>query len=693
MLTKITIGAVALSFLIRSGVAQTPPAVPSQYQDAYNAVNSNLTSFQTTINSAWNGTPSPLVYSSQLQTVNSDLTTNLLGANYYPMTVLSELNSLQALGVRAITFHINFPALLPSYYTNAADYQAYVNFYTTLVSEIRSRGLKVIIENTIAIVYPSNNSAGFIPYYQSLDWPTYMNQRAQLAANIANLFHPDYLVLVAEPDTEANSTFQANANTVAGSTQMVQGMISAVKATGATSVKLGAGSGTWNPSFMQYIQSFSTLPLDFVDMHVYPVNKNNLPNALNAVNVIKAAGKQPTMSEMWAYKESDAEYTSNSLSYTTVYARDVFSFWTSTDIAFLQTMSKFANFGNFIFMTPFWSHNLAAYLDYNTCAGQSDSSLILAGGTAATAANMVGAFTTTGLAWENLVITSPDNTPPVVPAPPALKAASQTATNLVWTPTTDNIGVAAYNIYRNGALAGTVSSPLNFYDTGLSASTTYSYSIAAFDAAGNLSQRSAPLSVTTLAYPDKTPPTTPAGVSATPFSDTLMNLAWTPSSDNVAVSGYEIYRGTSPASITPYSTSTVNSFLDLSVAPSKTYYYQIDAYDTSGNHSPRSTVITATTNADTTPPTAPGNVTVVTQPGAAVISWTASTDDYMIGAYQVYRGLTSSSLQLIGGVVSPALTYTDTKVTSGKTYYYAVAATDVSKNLSTMSPQVVVTAP
>ena len=689
-----TTGAFALCCMIQTGFAQTQPPIPTPYQAAYNDVNSNLASFGATVNAAWDGTPSPVMYSSQLQTVNSDLTTNLLGPNYYQMTVLSELNALQALGVKAITFHINFPAMLPSYYSNPADYQAYLNFYTTLVNEIRSRGLKLIIENTIAIVYPGNNSAVFIPYYQGLDWPTYMSQRAQLAANIAKLFQPDYMVLVAEPDTETNSTFQPNANTVAGSTQMVQGMISAIQSAGATNVQLGAGCGTWNPNFIPFIQSFSTLPLNFVDMHVYPVNKNNLPNAMNALPIIHAAGKQATMSEMWAYKESDAEYTSGALTYTNVYARDVFSLWSPTDVTFLQTMSNFANYGKLTFMTPFWSHNLAAYIDYNTYGGQPDSTVILAGSTAATNANLVGAFTPTGLAWENLVIPSPDQTAPAVPATPALKAASQTVANLVWTPTTDNIGVAAYNIYRNGSFISTVSSPLNYFDTGLSPNTNYTYTIAAFDAVGNLSPQSAPLSMTTFSYPDKTPPSTPTSVSAVAFSDTQMSLTWTPSTDNVAVSGYEIYRGTTASNITPYAVSPVNSFLDLATGPSKTYYYQIDAYDTSGNHSARSAIVSGTTLADTTPPTTPTNVSVVAQSGPlGTVSWGSSVDDYMVAGYQIYRGTSPSSLQLTGGVAGTALTFSDTHMVSGKTYYYAVTATDVARNVSPMSQLVVVTAP
>ncbi len=693
MLKFIAIGAIALIGLTRSGLAQTPPSIPSQYADAYNNMNASLASFDTTVKAAWNGSPSPVSYSAQLLSANSALTSNLLGANYYSYTVLSELNDLQALGVKSITFHLDFPTLLPSYYSNPADYQGYLSFYTTLVAEIRSRGLKVIIENTTGSAYPGTNAASFIPYFQSLDWPTYMSQRAQLAANIAKLLQPDYMVLTAEPDTEANGTGQVNAGTVSGNTQMVQGMIAAVRGAGVSNVHLGAGCGTWHPSYIQFVQSFTTLPLDFIDMHVYPVNKNNLPNALTAVGMIQAAGKQASMSEMWAYKESDAEY-SQGLSYTTIYARDVYSFWGPTDIAFLQTMSDFANYGKFVFITPFWSHYLAAYLDYNSYGGQPDASLITTSATASSQANSIGAFTATGLAWENMAIAAPDKTPPLVPAAPALKGVSQTAATLVWTPTTDNVGVAAYNIYRNGALAGVVNTPLTYYDLALSPGTSYSYTVAAFDAAGNLSPQSSPLSVNTVAPPDTTPPSVPAGFNATPVSDLQMNLSWKASVDNVAVKGYEIYRGTAASSVVPYSSGPATSFTDTATIPSKTYYYQVDAYDAVGNHSARSAIVTATTLPDTTPPTVPGSVSVAAQSGPlATVSWGASTDDYMVGSYQIYRGTSPTGLQLVGGVAAPTVTFTDPHVVSGKTYYYAVAALDVARNISALSPAVLVSIP
>ncbi|MBI3041914.1 MAG: fibronectin type III domain-containing protein [Betaproteobacteria bacterium] len=78
-------------------------------------------------------------------------------------------------------------------------------------------------------------------------------------------------------------------------------------------------------------------------------------------------------------------------------------------------------------------------------------------------------------------------------------AASSSQINLTWTASTDNVGVTAYQVFRDEVFRATVSAPaVNFSDTGLAASTLYSYTVTACDAAGNCSAQAA-ASATTLA--------------------------------------------------------------------------------------------------------------------------------------------------------------------------------------------------
>jgi len=91
-----------------------------------------------------------------------------------------------------------------------------------------------------------------------------------------------------------------------------------------------------------------------------------------------------------------------------------------------------------------------------------------------------------------------DTQAPTVPANLAAIAISSSQINLTWTASTDNVGVSGYKVYRNGALVATVTKA-SYADTGLSASTSYTYTISAFDSAGNSSAQSAVAKATTAA--------------------------------------------------------------------------------------------------------------------------------------------------------------------------------------------------
>ncbi|MGH3509908.1 MAG: metallophosphoesterase, partial [Nocardioidaceae bacterium] len=123
---------------------------------------------------------------------------------------------------------------------------------------------------------------------------------------------------------------------------------------------------------------------------------------------------------------------------------------------------------------------------------------------------------------------TPDNTPPTTPGDLQASAASATEIDLSWTASTDDTGVAGYDVYRNGAPLGSVGAGTTGYqDVTAQPSTTYSYTVRAFDAFGNESQAAAAGA------------TTPAGATAV-FADgfELGNLsAWDTSGGLTAESG------------------------------------------------------------------------------------------------------------------------------------------------------------
>lgn len=196
-----------------------------------------------------------------------------------------------------------------------------------------------------------------------------------------------------------------------------------------------------------------------------------------------------------------------------------------------------------------------------------------------------------------------DTTPPSVPTNLTATVASSTQINLSWAASTDNTGVSPwYKIYRNGVLyssSGLTLLSLTYSDTNLSPSTTYTYTVAAYDAAGNLSAQSNAVTVATLAAADTTAPSVPTGLIATHVSSGSITLQWTASTDNVGVTGYKLYRGV-PAYPTPsllepsIAGTSINTYY---VSPSTTYTFTVAAYDAAGNVSAQSAAVTVTTPA------------------------------------------------------------------------------------------------
>ena len=118
-----------------------------------------------------------------------------------------------------------------------------------------------------------------------------------------------------------------------------------------------------------------------------------------------------------------------------------------------------------------------------------------------------------------------DTSPPSVPTNVVASAVSSTEVDLSWTPSTDNVGVDHYDVYRNNSKLPTpaAGSTSSYKDTTALASTTYTYCVVAYDAAGNASQ--APPG--TACAPPVTTPTGSGGgnQTLTPVADSYVNSA------------------------------------------------------------------------------------------------------------------------------------------------------------------------
>ncbi len=179
------------------------------------------------------------------------------------------------------------------------------------------------------------------------------------------------------------------------------------------------------------------------------------------------------------------------------------------------------------------------------------------------------------------ISSSVDTTAPSIPESFAGTAESGSQIDLSWQASTDNgAGVAGYRLFRDGVEIGT-SSTINYTDTGLTAETAYSYTVAAYDAAdpANESAQSEAVSVTTLSStsnPDTTAPSIPESLAGIADSGSQIDLSWQASTDSGAggVAGYRLFRDG-----VEIGTSSTTNYSDTGLTAGTTYSYSIAAYD------------------------------------------------------------------------------------------------------------------
>jgi chitodextrinase len=98
-----------------------------------------------------------------------------------------------------------------------------------------------------------------------------------------------------------------------------------------------------------------------------------------------------------------------------------------------------------------------------------------------------------------------DSTAPSAPTSLSTNTILSNQLNLLWTASTDAVGVTNYLIYRNGSLIDTIGNTTNYTVYGLTPSTAYNFTVYARDAAGNISAVSNTATATTTRATDVPP--------------------------------------------------------------------------------------------------------------------------------------------------------------------------------------------
>jgi len=249
-----------------------------------------------------------------------------------------------------------------------------------------------------------------------------------------------------------------------------------------------------------------------------------------------------------------------------------------------------------------------------------------------------------------------DQTPPSAPGTPSATNVTAASVTLTWGASSDNVGVTGYEVYNGSSLSAS-STGVGATIGNLKANTTYTFTVKAKDAAGNVSAASAPLTVKTAAGG--------GDGDTTGCSDP----AWTAS--GVYTGGQRVvYNG---------------------VIYEAKWWTQGDRPDQSGEWGVWKKVGDCSSGgtggtgggADTTAPTVPSGVTVtgVTQT-SVTLAWSGSTDNSgIVAGYDVYRGTTLAAS-------TTGLTATITGLTAGTAYSFTVKAKDAAGNMSAASAAV-----
>ena len=173
---------------------------------------------------------------------------------------------------------------------------------------------------------------------------------------------------------------------------------------------------------------------------------------------------------------------------------------------------------------------------------------------------------------------------------------------------------------------------------------------------------------------DTEAPTVPTNVTLNNITTSTIDVSWTASTDNEAVTSYDVI-----VNENLYGNSTNTSYTITGLSSNTTYAVTILAKDIVGNESAQTTAVNATTLTDTAAPTVPLNVTITNEAGTSFkVSWTASTDDTAVAGYDVfldgtYNGTTAET------------TYLVSNLTTSTTYSVTVLAKDTSDNKSVQS--------
>ncbi len=295
-------------------------------------------------------------FSASLVPADGNKGTTLLQASNQN-TVNANLDAYQSLGVNEVEISIPFPLLQPSF-PNSSQYLSY---YTQLVQNVHSRGMKALVESHVAFVgtgYSNiNYSFNSLPYAQFVSDSIAQNQL------IINQIKPDYIDIGTEADTEAALSGYHQLDTPSGWTAFIEQQLASLNKTGSPT-KICAGAGTWLG--VQFMQGFASDPrLDFLTTHIYPIYGNNLQVLAEMAQLAQQDGKRLVISESWSEEVTvPSPPPGTGVGGEFADHQEVWGFSSNIDVPFLQIMDRFCSIYHVEVYNAFSEQYFFAYLNY-----------------------------------------------------------------------------------------------------------------------------------------------------------------------------------------------------------------------------------------------------------------------------------------------------------------------------------------
>ena len=286
----------------------------------------------------------------------------------------------------------------------------------------------------------------------------------------------------------------------------------------------------------------------------------------------------------------------------------------------------------------------------------------------------------------------------VAPSSLTATAAGSTQINLSWTAATEAGGTITQYLIESCSLASCsnfaqigTSTTTTFSNTGLLASTSYSYRVRATDGTNFSSYSNIATAATSASAP-----TAPGSLTATAAGPVQINLSWTASTEaGGTIANYLIERCSGPSCTTfaQVATSPTTTYSDSSgLLGSTSYSYRVRAADTNNITGPYSNTASATTAAPTF--VAPSGLAATAASNTQInLSWTAATETGgTLTQYLIERCSGASCTTFASVGTSTTTTFSNTGLLGSTSYSYRVRATD-GTNFSSYSNTASATTP